>query len=153
MNSRQIVVVRKSSEINNLDDLNGKTIAVMSSTKPEELLLEEDNDNLPKVERLYSAENMDIVFAMLRNGYVDAAACHEVVAAEYINEFPEYYKILDESLLDAKVGVAFGKDADKEFVDELTRTLEKMRIDGTTKEILQKYGIDADKALEVKEFE
>ena len=153
MNSRQIVVVRKESDINNLDDLNGKTIAVMSSTKPEELLLDNDNGDLPKVERLYSAENMDIVFAMLRNEYVDAAACHEVVAAEYINEFPELYKILDESLLDAKVGVAFEKDGDKELADELTKALEEMRNDGTSKEILQKYGIDANKALEVKEFE
>lgn len=153
MNSRQIVVVRKESDINNLDDLNGKTIAVMSSTKPEELLLDNDNGDLPKVERLYSVENMDIVFAMLRNEYVDAAACHEVVAAEYINEFPELYKILDESLLDAKVGVAFEKDGDKELADELTKALEEMRNDGTSKEILQKYGIDANKALEVKEFE
>ena len=63
------------------------------------------------------------------------------------------YKILDENLLDAKVGVAFEKDGDKELADELTKTLEEMRNDGTSKEILQKYGIDADKALEVKEFE
>ena len=58
MNSRHIVVVRKSSDINELDDLNGKTIAVMSSTKPEELLLEGDNDKFPKAGRLYSVETL-----------------------------------------------------------------------------------------------
>ena len=55
--------------------------------------------------------------------------------------------------MDAKVCVAFEKDGDKELADELTKALEEMRNDGTSKEILQKYGIDANKALEVKKFE
>ena len=40
MSSRQIVLVAEDSGIYTLDDLNGKTLAVQNSSKPEELFLD-----------------------------------------------------------------------------------------------------------------
>ena len=47
----------------------------------------------------------------------------------------------------AELGIAFQKGTHEEVAQELTETLEEMRNEGITEEIVKKYGLDADEIL------
>lgn len=145
--SSQVVVVHKDSNIKKISDLTGKKIAVQETSKAEEYLLHPASDNVPDVGQVYAFSTMNEVYASLRKNYVDAICGHESALNVLVKSAPSEYRILDESLFYSKVGVAFGKDYSSEFVDKLSQTLEKMRKDGTTAEILKKYGLNVEKSL------
>ena len=88
------------------------------------------------------------MFAALRKGYVDAVCGHEALVAGWISTETIAYRLLDESPLKTELGVAFAKGTHAELSLALTQTLEQMQYDGTMGRILEKYGIDAQKATE-----
>ena len=51
--SRQVVAVNESSDIYRLSDLEGKNLAVQSTTKPEEIFLNQTDERIPKLGNLY----------------------------------------------------------------------------------------------------
>jgi polar amino acid transport system substrate-binding protein len=144
MNSRQMVAVASDSDIENISDLNGRSVAVMSTTKPETIFLERESDDIPEVGELYSMEDMEYVFTALQYGYVDAAAGHEIMMREYMDSMAGDYRLLDEELQAVNVGVAFDKNNPSEAAAQLDKALADMKDDGTLGEILEKYGISAD---------
>jgi polar amino acid transport system substrate-binding protein len=141
MYSRQVVAVCSDSDIKTLADLDGKAIAVMSSTKPEDIFLNPDSENIPDVASIYSMEDMNLVFSALQQGYVDAAAGHETVMRQYMETTAGEYRLLDEDLLSARVGVAFDKGKNADIYAELSSVMDDMRADGTLEKILEQYGI------------
>jgi polar amino acid transport system substrate-binding protein len=146
MYSRQMVAVQSDSDIENISDLNGASVAVMSSTKPESIFLEMESDDIPEVGELYSMEDMDYVFTALQYGYVDAAAGHEIVMRQYMDSMAGDYRLLDEELQAVGVGVAFDKDNPSEAVEDLNQALSDMKEDGSLQQILEKYGVSTDSA-------
>ena len=58
------------------------------------------------------------------------------------------YRFLSEDLLHSRLGVAFMKGSNEKFREDLSSVLREMQEDGTTKQILEMHGLDADKALE-----
>lgn len=145
--SRQVVVVRSDSDIQEISDLNGKDVAVQETSKAEEYLLSRLDEKVPNVKRVYAFSNMDDVYGALRKNYVSAVCGHEGVLGTLVKAAPEEYKMLDESLLLSNLGVAFSKDYDSEFVSRLEMIINKMNRDGTTARIVEKYGIDTEKAM------
>ena len=87
MYSRQVVVVKATSDIRTLRDLNGKYIAVQNASKPDELF---SNDAISgvSVKKVYSFATMSAVFAALKKEYVDACAGHETACLllELVND-------------------------------------------------------------------
>ncbi len=77
MVSRQIIAVNAKSDIYAMDDLNGKTIAVQSTGKPEEIFLQSGQADIPQFEDIISLEDRSVQYAALDCGYVDAIAAHE----------------------------------------------------------------------------
>lgn len=146
MNSRQAVAVRADSNIYSLSDLSGKRVAVQSSSKPEEILSKKSAD-IPQVSGLYCFVRTEYIFAALRKNYVDAVAGHEYMLRVFINESDDKYRLLDESLLLSKLGVAFAKDNDSALPEKLRATLYDMKNDGTLAKIAVKYGLDPNTAL------
>jgi polar amino acid transport system substrate-binding protein len=144
MYSRQMVVVPDDSPIETLSDLTGRTVAVISSTKPESIFLDRDNADIPEVKNVYCMENMDLVFAALRSDYVDAAAGHETVLRQYMETTSGSYRLLEEPLLSVKVGIAFKNGQNSAVAEELDQTLQEMKDDGTLERILENYGVSAD---------
>ena len=69
MNSRIVIVVDRNSDIDTISDLKNKRVSVMTGTKPEELLLNEDDPDIPDIEKLYVFDNMEVATASLRTGY------------------------------------------------------------------------------------
>lgn len=146
MNSRQVVAVKNDSDIYKLSDLEDRQVAVQSSTKAEQLFTEY-GDLLPKVGSLYCFKEKDYIFASLRKGYVDAISGHEYMIRELLNESDNEYRLLEESPLVSKLGIAFAKGHDNELPDKLKSALKETLEDGTAAKIAEKYGLDADAAF------
>ena len=142
LNSRQVVVVRTDSDIYQLSDLEGKRVSVQATSKPERGFLNQNNPSTPQVGGLFSFSSMDEIYASLRKGYVDAIAGHESALRTFEETDPENYRILDESLYNSELGIAFSKDSTDEAIGKLAQALNEMREDGTTRQIIEKYGLN-----------
>lgn len=147
MKSNQVVAVNTDSNITTLQDLDGKTIAVQSSTKPEDLF-RSHSKGLPKVRKVLSVKNRDLIFTFMSKGYVDALAAHDTSIDQFMKDFDMEYRILDEPLLSVGLGVAFDLKDNRGIDEELSKILEEMQSDGTVKKIISKYLSNADKYLE-----
>ena len=99
-------------------------------------------DIIPKVKNVYSFVEMNELFAALRKGYVDACAGHEIVMREYLRQSGQKYRILDEEIIDSKLGVAFSKNKDTQKAEQLRQAMAEMLEDGTVQCILEKYGME-----------
>ena len=137
--SRQVIAVKSDSDIYTLDDLKDKIVAVQATSKAEQTFL--SNDELKHVRYLYTFSTINEVFTCLSRDYVDAIAGHEAALKTLIKDNDDY-RYLDESILVSKVGIAFKKGYDEEFLNLLTKTLGDMLSDGTIKRIVETYGFD-----------
>ena len=61
--------------------------------------------------------------------------------------------ILDESLYISELGVAFKNDTHQDLAKKMTQILKEMQDDGTLRDMVEKYGLDAEKALGVTNAE
>lgn len=147
MNSRQIVAVLEDSPIRTLDELAGKRVAVRVDSKAENIFLEDTDGSVPRVAEVYSLNTADELATALRNAYVDAVAGYAAAAREVLQNEGIAYRFLDENLSRASIGVAFAKDSDAGLREKLSDALRGMLRDGTTKQILERYGVDTEQAL------
>ena len=152
MVSRQVIAVNKDSGIYRLRDLKGKVVAVQSTTKPESIFLN-PTGNIPEVGNVYSLEDRELIYTALGKGYVDAISAHETAITQYMKDYDADFRILDEEILTTGLGVAFDRDDDRQIAEQLSETLEQMRQDGTSAQILAHYLPDAEKYLEVERIE
>ena len=147
MYSRQVVIVQASSDIYGLGDLNGKRIAVQSSSKPEELFLKHQVPGVEQVDSVYCFADTVDVFAALDKSYVDACAGHETAYLTFIAGRAGEYRVLEPGLLRAGLGAAFYKDDGSGRAEALDEMLHELVADGTVAAILESYGVDAQAAL------
>lgn len=148
MKSRQVVAVTPDSPIYTIDDLEGKIVAVQSTTKPEEIFRDiEQNDGVPKLRKVISVQNRDLLFIFLSKGYVDAISAHDTSIDQFMSDFDMKYRVLAEPLQEVHLGVAFDRDDTRGLDQKLSETLEQMRQDGTIREIAGKYLQNADSYL------
>lgn len=150
MVSRQVVAVNASSDIYAMSDLNGKTIAVQSTGKPEEIFLKSGEPDIPQFEDIISLEDRGIQYATLDCGYVDAIAAHETTILQYMADYGADFRILEEPLLITGIGAAFSVNDDRGLAQELTDTFAQMRQDGTMQEIVGRYLEHPETYLEVE---
>ena len=153
MISRQVVAVEKDSDIYTLGDLEGKRIAVQSTTKPEELFAGHSDSRIPKLSEVFSLQNRELIYPFLSKGYVDAVAAHETAIMQYMKDYDLEYRILEEPLFTVGLGVAFSKEDDRRIEKELTETFKEMRADGSAEKIIGKYLDHAETYLEVEDYE
>lgn len=150
MTSYQVIAVRTDSDIYSLQDLEGKTVAVQSTTKPEELFQKHEDTRIPQLGKVLSLRNRDLIYTFLSKGYADAVAAHDTAVKQFMKDYDMEYRILEEPLLVVGLGVAFDKKDDRGLAQKLTETFEEMREDGTMKEIVGTYMEDTDCYLEVR---
>ena len=147
MYSRQVVIVQADSDIYGLGDLNGKRIAVQTSSKPEELFLKHQVPGVEQVDSVYCFADTVDVFAALDKSYVDACAGHETAYLTFIAGRAGEYRVLEPGLLRAGLGAAFYKDDGSGRAEALNEMLHELVADGTVAAILESYGVDAQAAL------
>ena len=153
MVSTQVVAVNASSDIYTLQDLEGKTIAVQTTSKPEEIFLNKTNPNVPEFKNVISTGNKSVQYASLDCGYVDAIAGHESAIYQYMKDYDADFRILDEDLFKTGIGVAFSKKDTRGLNKKLSKVFKQMRKDGTLKKIVGNYLDDPEKYLEVEDLE
>lgn len=149
MVSRQAVAVEPSSDIYSLKDLEGRSVAVQSTTKPETLFRNADGINIPHVGKLISTPNRELIYIFLSKGYVDAVAAHDTAIEQFMRDYDLEYRILDEPLQKVGLGAAFALDDTRGLDTELNTVMREMLEDGTTRRVISKYLDDPDKYLEV----
>ena len=147
MFSRQVVAVKKDSKIFRLADLKGKTVAVQSTTKPEELFLDDTRNRLPKLEELFTLQNRELIYPFLSKGYVDAVAAHETAILQCMKDYDLEYRILDEPLQTVGIGVAFSIKDNRKLDKKLTTIFQEMKKDGSLEEIIGRYLDNPEKYL------
>ena len=145
--SRQMVVVKAESEIQTLQNLKGKRVAVQATTKAEDLFLHNIASDLPQMEQVNCFSTTNELYAARRKNYVDAIAGHEAMLGSLVQSGKGIYRMLEESPYKSELGIAFKKETHGELAADLTETLKEMQDEGVTKEIVTKYGLDADKIL------
>ena len=150
MVSRQVVAVNRHSDIQAIEDLAGRSIAVQATTKPEELFLTRPTDDIPEVKAVFSLEDRSVQYAALESGYVDAIAAHEEAITQYMEDYGADFRFLDPPLLTTGIGVAFSNNDTRGLAEELTKTLAEMRQDGTMLAIVSKYIAHPEIYLEVE---
>ena len=139
MYSRQVVAVREDSDIYTFSDLAGRRIAVQSTTKPEELFLSGEDARIPKIDKLFSVQNRELIYPYLSKGYADAIAAHETTILQCMADYDLEYRILDEPLLTVGLGVAFSKGDGRGLAERLSEVFLEMKRDGTMERIIGKY--------------
>lgn len=150
--SRQVVAVNENSDIYKLSDLEGKNLAVQSTTKPEGIFLKRTDERIPKLGNLISLGHRELIYTFLGKGYVDAVAAHEESIVQYMKDYDTSFRILEEPLMIVGIGVAFAKEDDRGICEQMDQTLEEMRQDGTSLKIIGKYLDDPEKYLEVDDL-
>ena len=148
MVSNQVVAVRQDSDIYTLADLEGKRIAVQSTTKPEAIFTSHTDARIPQVQEVFSLQNRELIYPFLSKGYADAIAAHETAILQCMKDYGLEYRILDEPLLTVGLGVAFSKNDDRGLDQALSEQFVEMREDGTLEQILGKYLNQPDRYLE-----
>ena len=153
MVSRQVVAVRRNSDVYTLADLAGKRVAVQSTTKPEELFVSHTDPRIPELREIFSLQNRELIYPFLSKGYVDAIAAHEMAILQCMSDYGLDYRILEEPLLTVGLGVAFAKDDTRGLEQRLSDVFEDMRADGTMERIIGKYLEEPRKYMEVESDE
>lgn len=137
--SRQVVAVDPESDIYTLADLKDKVVAVQSTTKPEGILLDSTNENVPQIKELYSFSDRSYLNPALVEGLVDAIAAHESSLLTYEKDYGVTYRILDEPLLEVGLGTAFDINDTRGIDVKLTHAYQEMLADGTMRRLVSKY--------------
>lgn len=139
MVSRQVVAVNKNSPIQDSMDLEGKKIAVQTTGKPEEILLNHLDMRFPENIAVISLEDRSVQYASLDCGYVDAIAAHETAILQYVKDYDADFRILDDAILTTGIGVAFAKEDNRGLAEQIQKTFSDMQADGTMKKIVGAY--------------
>ena len=144
MNSRQVVAVKEESDITKIADLNGKRVAVQSSTKPDEIFSGNAGVKMviPELKSLNCLPDINYMFAAISEGYVDAVAGHEIVLREYMKTSSLKLRVLNDPLLDVKVGVAFLKGTNGGIIQKINDTFRMLKNSGDMARIVSAYGLD-----------
>lgn len=142
LNSSQVIAVRTDSDIYTFDDLSGKRVGVQATTRAAALFLHDTSSELPEVYRVNIFATSDDMFAAMRKSYVDAIAGHEALINELVTEGEGGYRLLDQSMQDSKLGVAFKKGTHIELTSQIDQLFEELTADGTIAGIVEKYGLD-----------
>ena len=140
MLNEQVVVVKKDSGINSLEDLAGKTVITQVDSAALDVLEDEEGraDLAATFGDLQTIGDYNNAFMQLESGMVDAVACDLSIAAYQMSANPDAYVQLDEALSSEHyaVGVKLGNT---ELADQITATLKEMYEDGTIEELCKKY--------------
>ncbi|OED29646.1 amino acid ABC transporter substrate-binding protein [Methanosphaera sp. WGK6] len=138
INNQQVVVVKKSANINSLADLSGKIVEAQEDSSA--LAALEDNKTLTDTfQNLAQIAEYNTAFMDLDSGACDAIAMDIGVAQYQINSRnSDEYMIINETISSEQYGIGF-KKGNTELRDTVQKTLNEMYEDGTIAKIAAKY--------------
>ena len=139
LKNRQVIVTLKSSNINTLKDLKGKSLTTQDGSSSLNILFEREDitKNLKNGEPVLF-DSFNDCFMDLESKRSDALLCDEVLAKYYISKRnPERFKILEEDLGEESYSVGLRKNSP--LLEPLNEALDNMKEDGTLEKIYKKW--------------
>jgi His/Glu/Gln/Arg/opine family amino acid ABC transporter permease subunit len=138
MKNRQIVIVNKNSEIENLNDFKNRTICVQKGSTGACTL--KNHEIIKQVKEIVELENMVNCLNEVETFKSDAAVVDEVVAKYYLNEkgLSENFKVLDQEISTEDYVIAV-KKGNTELRDEIEKQLSALQESGKAEKISQKW--------------
>ncbi len=128
----QVAVVNADSNITTLEDLEGKTIAVQTSTTGEEAA------KTIKDAKVVSVDNAQQIFESLNSNQYDAVVVDYSVALNYVNN--QGLVMIDEALLDEK-NYIIAKEGNDEMIELVNKALEQFIASDDYLELCEKWDI------------
>ena len=139
----QMILTKKGSGIETLDDVAGKTVGVQLGTSAD-ILLSDGGDAADfgaTFGELVRYENYNVCFTELMAGAIDAVAIDIGVANGKIAEYGEDYYCVAEPFAAEKYGICFRK-ADAEICAQVEQAYLQLVEDGSYVSLAEKYGLD-----------
>ncbi len=133
MNNRMVFAVKTDSDIQTVDQLTGKKIAVQNGSEGEKAL---DASGM-EYEKVGHADYA-MAYNELELGLVDAVLVDEVAVQYMIKSQNKDFRVLGEALGDDLYVIGFRK-GDTELKDKVWNAIKEMKEDGTLKEISEKW--------------
>lgn len=135
--------VKKSSPIQSLADLNGKTISTTSGTTAVPLMKKYKRTENAVVKEIYGKDHAES-FLLLADGRVDAFVMDDILLAGQIanSKAPGDYRIIQESLRTEPYGIMLRKD-DPSFKKVVDATLSGLMKSGEIEKIYAKWLMSA----------
>ncbi len=151
IDNTQVVVVKKDSDIQSLDDLSGKTVAVQTDSSALAALTDDDATDANKklaasFKDLQQVGDYNSALMNLEAGAVDAVCMDIGVANYHINNNKNKYKLLDDQISSEQYAIGF-KKGNTALKDIVEKTLLEMYEDGTVEKIASKKKYNLAKAI------
>ena len=135
----QVFVVKKTSGIEDFDDLKGSIVEVQTDSSAQQALDSEDFADLKaSFDDYIIVPNYNQAFMDLESGAVDAIAMDIGVARFQIEGKEDTYRILEEPIVSELYGIGFLK-GNEELRDQVQAAMDEIIADGTFAEISNKY--------------
>lgn len=135
--SSQVILTHVDSDIEAVEDLNGKVIGVQMSTTAD---LEYNTDDYPEIEvdsfKKYSEAAME-----LSNKRIDAIVLDSIPAEALVGQHPDEFRICDEVLFTDTYAIAVQK-GNTELLETINKILTQMMEDGKIEEYTQQHLVD-----------
>lgn len=136
LENAQVIAVLEDSDIQTLDDLEGKLIGLQALSSAMDAF--EASPIADTVESITEYKDNVLALNDLEAGRVDAVVIDEVAIDYYMTEKEGTFRVLDESLAPEQYGVGVRKE-DEELLNRLQEALDQMNEDGTAAEISEKW--------------
>ena len=130
--SKQVVVVRKNSSIQTIDNIKGKKIAVQLGSIADMFVSDEYSDSVIVRQKKYLAAIQD-----LKDGKVDCVVMDELPAKSILLENNDL-KILDDAVSEDAYGIIVDK-GNKELLDVINIVINKLKAEGKINEFIMKH--------------
>lgn len=130
--SKQVVIVRKNSKINDISEINNKRIAVQLGSVADLYVSEEyDNKNIIR-QKKYLAAIQD-----LKDNKVDCVVMDELPAKQIVSENNDI-RILDEALAEDNYGIIVDK-GNTELLEVINRVINRLKEEGKIDEYVLRH--------------
>jgi polar amino acid transport system substrate-binding protein len=136
LKNSQVIVTLASSEINGVNDLEGKVVGLQAQSSAADAL--DANPIKSKIKTVSEFSDNVLALSDLKTKRLEAVIIDEVVARYYLSKEEGTFKILDETLAPELYGVGV-KQGDEELLNKLQQALDELNSDGTAAEISKKW--------------
>lgn len=136
LDNNQVVVTLADSEIESIDDLDGKVVGLQALSSAGPAL--ESHPIHEKVKTVTEFADNVLALTDLKTGRLDAVVIDEVVIEYYMTKEEGVFKKLDGSLAVEQYGIGV-KKGNEELLENLQNALDTMNEDGTAAEISTKW--------------
>lgn len=134
------VTVRKDSDLKSIDELSGRTLAATVGSNQIKVV----NAYNPEI-KIQTFDDREAALSGVTNGQVDGYSNAKTIISAIIKQKNLDLRILDGSLGEENIAIAFVKGENEELRQKINNAIEELIEDGTVSELSEKFfsGVDA----------